>query len=30
MVSNCNKFVYVNPGDTCDGISFWNGVGGCQ
>jgi hypothetical protein len=30
MVSNCNKFVYVNPGDTCDGIAFWNGVGGGQ
>lgn len=30
MVSNCNKFVYVNPGDTCDVISFWNDVGGGQ
>jgi hypothetical protein len=28
MISNCNKFAYVNPGDTCDGIGFWNGVGG--
>jgi len=28
MVSNCNKFAYVNPGDTCDGIGFWNGIGG--
>ncbi|KAK4120445.1 carbohydrate-binding module family 50 protein [Parathielavia appendiculata] len=28
MVSNCNKFVYVNPGDTCDGIGFWNGCSG--
>ncbi|KAK4096007.1 carbohydrate-binding module family 50 protein, partial [Parathielavia hyrcaniae] len=28
MVGNCNKFAYVNPGDTCDGIGFWNGVGG--
>ncbi|KAK4125354.1 carbohydrate-binding module family 50 protein [Parathielavia appendiculata] len=30
MVSNCNKFVYVNPGDTCDGIAFWSGVAGGQ
>lgn len=30
MVSNCNKFLYARPGDTCDGISFWNGVGGGQ
>jgi hypothetical protein len=28
MVSNCNKFAYVNPGDTCDSIGFWNGIGG--
>lgn len=28
VVKNCNKFAYVNPGDTCDGIGFWNGVGG--
>ena len=27
MVGNCNKFVKVNPGDTCDIIGFWNGVG---
>jgi hypothetical protein len=25
MVSNCNKFTKVNPGDTCDIISFYNG-----
>lgn len=25
MVSNCNKFVKVNQGDTCDGIAFFNG-----
>ncbi len=25
MVSNCNKFVKVNPGDSCDGIAFFNG-----
>ena len=25
MVGNCNKFVKVNPGDTCDGIAFFNG-----
>jgi purine nucleoside permease len=30
MVSNCNKFVKVNQGDTCDSISFWNGVAGGQ
>ena len=30
MVSNCNKFVYVNPGDSCDSIAFWNGVAGTQ
>ncbi|AEO59463.1 carbohydrate-binding module family 50 protein [Thermothelomyces thermophilus ATCC 42464] len=40
MVSNCNKFAYVNPGDTCDGLASlyhistsdlvsWNaGIGG--
>ena len=25
MVTNCNKFVRVQPGDTCDIVSFWNG-----
>ncbi|KAK3898319.1 hypothetical protein C8A05DRAFT_38094 [Staphylotrichum tortipilum] len=25
MVSNSNKFVKVNPGDTCDIVSFYNG-----
>jgi hypothetical protein len=30
MIKNCNKFAYVNPGDTCDAIAFWNGVGGSQ
>lgn len=25
MVTNCNKFTKVNPGDTCDIISFFNG-----
>jgi hypothetical protein len=30
MVSNCNKFDKVNQGDTCDSISFWNGVAGSQ
>jgi hypothetical protein len=25
MVANCNKFVKVNPGDTCDIVSFFNG-----
>ncbi|KAK3303763.1 uncharacterized protein B0T15DRAFT_283482 [Chaetomium strumarium] len=25
MVSNCNKFTKVNPGDSCDGIAFFNG-----
>ena len=25
MVSNCNKFVKVNPGDTCNIVSFYNG-----
>jgi purine nucleoside permease len=30
MVSNCNKFVKVNPGDTCDAIAFWNGVAGTE
>jgi hypothetical protein len=25
MVSNCNKFVKVNPGDTCDMVAFFNG-----
>ncbi len=25
MVSNCNKFVKVNPGDTCDVVAFFNG-----
>ncbi|KAK4155343.1 hypothetical protein C8A00DRAFT_13653 [Chaetomidium leptoderma] len=25
MVSNCNKFTYVNPGDTCDNLAFFNG-----
>jgi hypothetical protein len=28
MISNCNKFAYVNPGDTCDNVAFWNGIGG--
>ncbi|KAK4144200.1 uncharacterized protein C8A04DRAFT_28103 [Dichotomopilus funicola] len=30
MVKNCNKFVMVKPGDTCDAIAFWNGVAGGQ
>ena len=30
MVKNCNKFVKINSGDTCDSISFWNGVAGGQ
>jgi len=30
MVDNCNKFVKVNQGDTCDGIAFWNGVAGTE
>ncbi len=30
MVGNCNKFTYAKSGDSCDGISFWNGVGGGQ
>ena len=30
MVGNCNKFVKINPGDTCDSIAFWNGVAGGQ
>ncbi|KAK3896405.1 carbohydrate-binding module family 50 protein, partial [Staphylotrichum tortipilum] len=25
MVGNCNKFVLVNPGDTCNGVAFFNG-----
>jgi hypothetical protein len=25
MVSNCNKFVLLSPGDTCDIIAFFNG-----
>ncbi len=25
IVSNCNKFVMVNPGDTCDVVAFFNG-----
>ncbi|KAK4035408.1 carbohydrate-binding module family 50 protein [Parachaetomium inaequale] len=25
MVTNCNKFVRVHAGDTCDGIAFFNG-----
>ena len=25
MVSNCNKFVNINPGDTCNLVSFFNG-----
>jgi hypothetical protein len=25
MVSNCNKFVKVNPGDTCNSLAFFNG-----
>ena len=25
MVGSCNKFVHVNPGDTCNGIAFFNG-----
>ncbi len=25
MVSNCKKFVRVNPGDTCSIIAFFNG-----
>ena len=25
MVSNCNKFVKVNQGDTCDAVAFFNG-----
>ncbi len=25
MVSNCNKFVKVNPGDTCNIVAFYNG-----
>jgi hypothetical protein len=25
MVSNCNKFVKVNPGDSCDMVAFFNG-----
>ncbi len=30
MVGNCNKFTYDTPGDTCDGLAFWNGVGSGQ
>ena len=30
MVSNCNKFVKINAGDTCDSISFWNNAEGGQ
>ena len=30
MGKNCNKFVKINPGDTCDSIAFWNGVEGGQ
>jgi hypothetical protein len=30
MVSNCNKFVKVNSGDSCDAIAFWNGVAGTE
>ncbi len=30
MVNYCNKFVKVNPGDSCDSIAFWNGVAGTQ
>ena len=30
IVGNCNKFVLVNTGDTCDSIAFWNGVAGGQ
>lgn len=25
MATNCNKFVCVNAGDNCNGISFFNG-----
>ncbi|KAK3905566.1 hypothetical protein C8A05DRAFT_12620, partial [Staphylotrichum tortipilum] len=25
MVTNCNKFTKVNPGDTCNTIAFFNG-----
>jgi hypothetical protein len=25
MVSSCNKFVLVNPGDTCNAVAFFNG-----
>ncbi|KAG7284938.1 hypothetical protein NEMBOFW57_009553 [Staphylotrichum longicolle] len=25
MVSNCNKFTLVNPGDTCNIVAFYNG-----
>ena len=25
MVGSCNKFVRVNPGDTCDVVAFFNG-----
>ena len=25
MVTNCKKFVMVNPGDTCNVVSFFNG-----
>ena len=25
MVTNCNKFVKVNPGDSCDIVAFFNG-----
>ena len=25
MVSNCNKFVKINAGDTCDNVAFFNG-----
>ncbi|KAK3896800.1 hypothetical protein C8A05DRAFT_39649 [Staphylotrichum tortipilum] len=30
MISNCNKFTWARPGDTCDSIAFWNGVAGTQ
>ncbi len=25
MVGNCNKFVLVNPGDTCNVVAFFIG-----
>jgi hypothetical protein len=30
MINNCNKFAFVNQGDTCDSITFWNGTPGSQ